>query len=229
MISNYFQDVRKILYSQLISTYETPEVYQGKAKRIGFSGAHRTGKTSTALEVAKKLGIEYVDAKVSASNIWHSFKPSDNMTFGERIEVQEILLCEMEKNLSRFSSKPSFVTDRSPIDVLAYLQANIDNTCSHIFDTRCQTFINRCIELSREYFTHFVVIPPSIPFSGEVNKSGKVYNSKTYQESLTNIIIGAYYRYFPQLQASGEKTLIVVPDEICNLNSRIEFITSCIL
>lgn len=225
---NYLQEDNKPEGMVLPSTYEVPGLYHGKPVKVGFSGSHRTGKTITAIEVAKKLDIQYVNANVSASDIWTSFSPSDSMTFGERIQVQEFLLDEMEKLLTKISNMPGYVIDRTPIDVLSYLLANIDNTTSSIFDVRGQAFIERCIELSAKHFTHYVVIPPSIPFVAADGKMGKVYNSKTYQESLTNIIIGAYYRYFEKLNYSFKKTLVVVPDYITKLDMRIEFVASCI-
>lgn len=172
------------------------------------------------------MGVIYVNAHVSATNIWTTISPSDNMTFGERIQVQEFLLDEMEALLGRTSSMNGFIIDRTPIDILAYLLTNIDGTTSSIFDSRGQSFINRCIDLSAKNFTHFVVVSPGIPFVTDVGKSGKVYNSGMYQESLTNVIIGAYYRYFERLRSLIRKTLILVPESVTDLTARVDFIVT---
>jgi hypothetical protein len=193
---------------------------------LDFHGSHRTGKTVTAIEVAKKLGIAYVNAGMSSSDIWISIKPSDTMTFGERIQVQEFLLDEIERLLARVSSMTAFVIDRTPVDLLAYLLTNIDDTTSSIFDSRGQAFIDRCVALSAKHFTHFVVVPPGIPVVGDVNKRSKAYNSRMYKESLTDVIIGVYYRYFEALRASTRKTMIVVPDNVIDLDAKVEFITT---
>jgi AAA+ ATPase superfamily predicted ATPase len=210
----------------LTTTYEIPEPKPSQYL-VGFSGAHRSGKTTTAIEVAKKLDVEYINANVRNSvEVWTSFSPSDYMTFGERIQVQEFILNDMERlleknRLDRFSS---FIIDRTPIDILAYLLTNIDNTTSSIFDSRGQDLIERCLDLSSKYFTHFVVIPASIPFVRGDNKSGKVYDSRMYQESLTNMIAGTYYRYIERMSSENRKTLIIVPDELVDLSMRVDFI-----
>jgi hypothetical protein len=189
-------------------------------------GAHRTGKTTTAIEVAKNLGVPFVNANVSGMSVWTTIKPSDNMTFVERLQVQEMILSELETCLERHQSIISFVIDRTPMDVLMYLLSNIDSTTSSIFDARGEAFINKCIELSAKYFTHYVIIPPVIPFIGDTYKTGKVFSSKMYQESLTNVVIGAYYRYFDRLRTSVNKTLIIVPDSLTALEDRVNFVVT---
>lgn len=212
------------------ATYEIPKIvpgtFQSKILGVGFSGAHRTGKTVTAMKVADTIGIPYIKASVSSSDVWTTIRPSDTMTFGERMQIQEILLYEMEGLLNRIvSNNNAFVIDRTPIDVLAYLLTNIDSTTSSIFDSRGKEFIDKCIDLSAKFFSYFVVIPPGIPFVGDTNKNGKTYNSKIYLESLTDVIIGAYCRYFERLSSSIQKTLIVVPDRLTKLEDRVDFIT----
>lgn len=202
-----------------------------KSLKIGFSGAHRTGKTITAIEVAKHFNIEYINARIGTSTIWSSIKPSDAMTFAERIQIQEILLDEFETILQRNNGKDSFVIDRTPVDILAYLLTNIDHTTSNIFDSRTSKMIERCIDLSAFFFTHCVVIPPGIPFVSDANKNGKVYNSKSYQESLTNMIVGIYMRYFENIflrrpQPFGQ--LVRVPEDMLDLRDRVQFITNII-
>lgn len=169
-----------------------------------------------------------MNAYISSSDAWTDITPNDNMTFGERIQVQEFLLDEMEILLDRVSGMTNFVIDKTPIDVLAYLLANIDGTTSSIFDSRGQAFINRCISLTAKNFTHYVVIPPGIPPASDIGRMGKVFNSIMYQESITDVIIGAYYRYFETLRSSGSKTLILVPDSITDLTARISFIVTSI-
>jgi hypothetical protein len=174
----------------------------------------------TAIKVAEQLGIPYRSANISGGKVWTTMSPSDNMTFGERIEVQEQILDEYI-SLIRTTGSMEFVCDRTPIDILAYLLSNIDSTTSNIFDKRVENFISRCVQQTQQNFNSIVLIPPGIPFVGDISKNGKVYNSKAYQESLTNIIYGAFSRYFFKLEL---KKLVIVPDDILDLDKRIDFI-----
>lgn len=195
--------------------------------RIALCGSHRTGKTITATSIAQKLGIDYIPANVSKCSFWSAFKPSDNMTFAERIEVQEILLSEYTQHIIRNTrNKSSFILDRSPMDFLMYLLCNIDSTTSVLFDRRVEVYIDTCVQLCSEFFDVFIVIPPNIPFVAEKGKDGKVYNSKTYQEALTNSVIGSLYRFVPKMD--GEKHIMIIPDDVLSVSDRLDFIMNYI-
>lgn len=174
----------------------------------------------TAMKVAERLGIPYHSANISGGKVWTTMSPSDNMTFGERMVVQEQILNEY-LNLIRVIEPIEFICDRTPIDILAYLLCNIDSTTSNIFDNRVEDFISRCIRQTQQNFNCIVLIPPGIPFVGDISKSGKVYNSKAYQEALTNLIYGVCSRYFFKLEL---KKLVIVPDDVLDLDKRIDFI-----
>lgn len=196
--------------------------------RIALCGAHRTGKTITASRLADDLGIPFISANVSKCSIWTSFTPSDNMTFAERFEVQDIILAEYTQHIQRSGlGNTDYIMDRSPMDILGYLLCNIDHTTSVLFDRRLEEFIEKCITLSREYFDGFVMIQPGINFVVEPGKDNKVYNSRVYQEALTCSIMGALYRFYHKL--GDDKMLIMIPESSRTIDDRICFIKSALL
>lgn len=202
---------------------------RSKRSALAFLGLYTHDKVCLALEVAKKLDIAYVNALVSTSDVMMPIPPSDVGTFGEKFQVQESILDNMEYLLTRITSMVGFAIDRTPIDILAQLLTSIDSTTSSIFDSRGQKFIDRCIALTAKHFSHLVIVPANAPDLREnVFSLGKTYNSMIYCESLTNMIIGTYYRYIERLQESREKTLIVIPDRLTNQKERVEFVLACL-
>jgi len=61
--------------------------------------------------------------------------------------------------------EPSFICDRTPLDMAAYLLADIDNgeldkhTQSEVMD-----YLQNCFNVTIKYFDKIVLIPPAIPF-----------------------------------------------------------------
>ena len=193
-----------------------------KPKRvIGFSGSHCIGKSLIATRVASDLGIKFIDTKIKQSSAWswNELNPTDLMSFGERIYVQEVLLHELEQILKSLSEEDC-VINRTPIDILAYLLVNIDKTASVVFNRSVKKFVDKCIKLC-SVFTHFVIIKHGLPIALS-NNTNRVHQSYVLQEALTNVIIGSYYRYLSQI--GSDKLLIEVPESIVDQTERVIFI-----
>lgn len=202
-------------------------ISQNSQQKIVFCGAHRTGKTVTADLLSKVLGIPFISSKVSESSIWSFFKPSDNMTFAERVFIQNIILKEYRVNIERkiksiSSFTPGYIFDRSPLDVLAYLLCNIDSTTSSMYDKEIKNFIDDCVQLTDQFFDTLIFVPPGIGFVTEPSKNNKVYNSYAYQESLSSMIIGFIYRFYDRF--TKPKKIIMLPENCLDINKRIEYI-----
>jgi hypothetical protein len=185
--------------------------------RIGFTGAHRTGKTTTARELAETLHIPFISINIGGADVWKHLVMSDYMTFAERVKVEKELLQYMEDKLSKINTD-DFIVDRCPFDVLAYLLANMDHTVSSIFDDDVAHLIYKCCELTDKYFDHFIFVPIAIKCVEEEGKTGKMYLSAAYRHALSNCIIGAYHAY------EKSDKLITIPKQVINLHKRIEYI-----
>lgn len=94
-------------------------------KGIGIAGAHRSGKTTTAREVSVNIGIEYLDANVSGVFAELGLDPKADLSIDDRLRVQDAILESLRIKYA-LQTKP-FITDRTPIDVLAYSTVHLAN------------------------------------------------------------------------------------------------------
>jgi predicted ATPase len=131
---------------------------------IGLCGAHGTGKTTLANALSHSLGIPYVPIDASSVFLDHKFHPSDKLDIRTRLFFQQKILAKAE-DIWFEVDEPSFICDRTPLDMAAYLLADIGNgelnehTQSEIMD-----YLQDCFNVTARYFGKIVLIPPAIPF-----------------------------------------------------------------
>ena len=72
----------------------------GETMNIGFVGAQRVGKTTTAKAVAEELGIRFVQTDVGG--VWKrlGLDPKAQYPINERIEIQEHIIDYLVLSLS---------------------------------------------------------------------------------------------------------------------------------
>jgi nicotinamide riboside kinase len=184
--------------------------------RIGFCGAHRTGKTTLAKAVAQRLGIETVLSGTSAIVAEHGF----NMALDNRLEVsngipmqQAILDALLEGQVG-----DNFVADRSPIDCAAYLLADATASAG---DRGAQEKAMVYVEsATREAFKRFdllVLVPPALGF---VSEDGKPPYNLAYQMH--------HHLLCRSLLLDRDEWLTVaveLPWEVTSLPERVKFVT----
>ena len=88
-----------------------------------LSGSHRCGKSTLAKGLAESCGLTYVPIKTTEVALKHGYNPVAPMTLETRIGLQVILLDEYMSTIAG-CPRPAIV-DRSPLDHLAYLLAEI--------------------------------------------------------------------------------------------------------
>lgn len=139
--------------------------------RIGVSGGHRVGKTSLCKRLADELGIEFVQG--SATPIFQKFgrMPADALPFAERLEIQFELLNDYER---RLSGKSNFITDRNPIDYIAYTLAELNNAVAteqvKLGELRLSEYISKCYEVSNTCLDMGLLVQPGIPLMNDDTK-----------------------------------------------------------
>lgn len=175
---------------------------------IGICGSHRTGKTTLANALAEKLGIHL--AITSTSDVFkkHGLDPAQPLEFKTRLWIQQLII-EAGEQVWRQSTP--FVTDRTPIDMLAYTLADIQGSTDVEFSA-LQHYAGTCFRITRQYFSSLVVVQPAIPLIYEV---GKAALNQAYIEHLNNLIIGLCYDERLTIQP------IVIKREILSLEERI--------
>lgn len=191
--------------------------------RIGFVGSHRVGKTSTAEQLSKTLqehynvNLPFLKTEVSKSFSWVGVNPSDHVSFGERIVIQKEIFSKMEKFFLQTTG--GFITDRTPLDLMGYLLANIDSTTSSVFDEQVHNLKQNIHELTERVFDVLVYVPVSFPFIEEGSKVGKVYASYAYREAISRIL------YYDVSNFETKRKLVIkIPQSMNSFYERIDYI-----
>lgn len=191
---------------------------------ICLSGAHRTGKTTTAKLLAARLGYKFVHTGISSMPVWDMIGSGCNhYTFAERVQIQRHVLDHLTALHKQFDNDDNVVFDRSVIDLVGYLETNFDNTASSLFDKQVTYLLNDIQRLC--FFTkcvNFIVQPHSQHeyVLCDVDKNDKVYNSLAYRQSITDVICGyslrnagiIKYHLLPKEKNAGE-----LVDIICDI------------
>lgn len=154
---------------------------------IGLIGAHRTGKTTLAREVAQRVGIPFVET--STTKIFQSLglDPAMPMDFDTRMKVQWAILKHYEEI---YREQPKFfITDRTPIDLLGYTYGDILGMTAANND-ELDRYKSECYRIGSVHFTRFIIVQPGIPL---VDAPGKAAMNKAYIEHLNNLMIGFAY------------------------------------
>lgn len=152
---------------------------------IGISGASGTGKTTIAQAIAQSTGVEYIGSV--AREVYNSLglTPRDNYSFSTRIMIQEAILKESERRY--VNAKRIFITDRTPIDFMAYLLADIQRETLEIEQTvAVNAYLKRCIEVCNRYFQSLVILQPGI----EVIDDGERPVETMYNEHINYLMLG---------------------------------------
>lgn len=195
--------------------------------RIFISGAQRVGKTTVAKELATRLNLSYLDAKVSQAIKEQGIgKPDDHLEsndFFRQMEVQDFVSDHLN-NL--FSNNVDFVTDRCFLDVNAYtyyiavkggspaggkMIATYHNTYEKTFERQADLF--------QSDDTIVFVINPSkdFPFTPDEKSGGE-----RSQKIVANDIVDQLYEH----EACGYANMnrvFVIPDECTGVENRVQW------
>lgn len=150
---------------------------------IGFTGAHRTGKSTAAKVIAETYDIEYVQLPRVLDSM--GLEPKDITTMDLRLDVQERLT---EACADVFlKRKGMFVSDRTPLDVLAYTLAEGNQGLTERQQMRLMDIHDTCMHLAESCFSQFAYFKPTIPYVAE---PGKPLPNLAYQRHIDAIILG---------------------------------------
>ena len=142
-----------------------PENYDAIPRQnIAFCGAHGTGKTTLAIALEQKLGIPYIPIDASDVFLQCKFHPSDKLDIRNRLFVQQKIL-EKAERIWFDVDEPSFICDRTPLDMAAYLLADIGNgELEERMQRRVMVYLQDCFNVTIRYFDKIVLVPPAIAF-----------------------------------------------------------------
>ncbi len=154
---------------------------------IGLSGAQRTGKTTLAMEFSRETDIPFVET--STSDVFKELKldVKSNFNFRQRMDVQWRIL-ESAVNKYYQAKSGMFITDRTPIDMLAYTMSQIDmSSVSGGLEHDFIRYRDVCIDATNNFFSIMVIIQPGIKL---VEEEGKGAANLPHMEHINSLILG---------------------------------------
>ena len=151
---------------------------------LGLCGAHRTGKTTLAIAISTDLNLPFVRTTTSQVFAQLGLDPAEPMDFQTRLFVQNHVLDAAEQ-VWQESASP-FISDRTPIDMIAYTLGDIQGKTEVDFDLLSQ-YIDRCFASTNQFFQNLAIIQPGIPL---VYEEGKAALNAAYIEHINVLVIG---------------------------------------
>jgi hypothetical protein len=182
---------------------------------IGLAGAHRTGKTTLARECARVMDLPFVETNVSGIFESLGLDPAQPMDIQTRLIVQSVILKVCIEKWSGY--KGVFLSDRTPIDLLTYLMAEIrGDTLDQTGEQLMAKYFADCINATSRYFGLVILVQPGIPL---VAAPGKARMSPGYIEHYNALMSGILVRkeLIPQVVFMSRDTL--------DLNDRISVVS----
>ncbi len=181
---------------------------------IGISGAHRTGKTTLAKRFAEETGVHFLKTSASATFERLGFSPKLDYPFETRMQIQSEILSDM---MADYAKAPKmFITDRTPIDLMAYTLADVGRETIQSEDTGfiLRNYLETCVEVTAKYFHGIVIIQPGIPIVEEKDKAPGNYG---YLQHINNLVVGITLSKFHQ-----NMNCLIMHDYVTDLDERME-------
>lgn len=192
---------------------------------IGITGAHRVGKTSLAQSLADHIDGEFIQTHVSNASFWKEnfISPDIQVTYSERVFLQSAILKHFKTIITRRPTAHKHVIyDRSFLDVLGYLYANIDHTTSELSKDTVTEIIMEAIYLQNTVFDLTFYMYPGIPVASTTDKTGKTFLSSAYIQAVGNNILASGIQY------SHPSKFVCIPLDLVTIMDRRRWVSEYI-
>lgn len=137
---------------------------------LAIVGTHRCGKSTLAADVAKVSGMTFIPTSVSSIFRSMGLEPDQVLEFSQRMAVQDAIIDHCRKLWSEHTGY--FVTDRSPLDFLAYTYADLprDRSLDSYEAEWLESYEDRCMRLTAESFSALMLLRPAIDVVSDPEK-----------------------------------------------------------
>lgn len=153
---------------------------------IGLTGSHRTGKSTLAKAYALAENVPFMQTGVSQVFADMGLDPKVDYPLDVRIEIQRRILDSLDKQYA--TAKGYFITDRTPIDLMAYTLADVQRQNTTADQAKAiAKYLKDCASVTNAHFSTLVVIQPGIPV---VEEEGKAPANLAYMEHITSLVMG---------------------------------------
>lgn len=167
----------------------------------GIAGASGTGKTTLCERVSEALSIPFVKTSITDMARKAGFEAVGRLDLEQRILLQERLLDQFEDLLDE--TRGPVIMDRTPIDLIGYLGAEIHMHSRDVVDVDTlegiDGYFRRCQEMTASRFDRIFVTNILPTYEEVATRPG--YNP-AYQRHVQFIIMGAVVSAHGPLAAS---------------------------
>lgn len=181
--------------------------------RIGISGSHRVGKSTLCKFIAdnKDIGDNHQDIHFIPTNVnkvWQKYKlsPGECPSFNLISAVHQRILSQCE---ILWEGQNNFITDRTPLDFMAYLLSNIDFV-TYVFHSNLKVFMDSCLNSIKENLDVIFILQPGIKY---VRKDSMydAENAMPYMKHIDLLIKGlvSEYKIGIPVVMIGKETLVL--------------------
>lgn len=158
---------------------------------LGLLGAQRVGKSTLANSFAEQQGLLYVQTSASEVFALLGKDPKIEYPIGERLAIQEAILYALERQYAAARAVSQlFITDRTPLDLAAYMLADLQRSTLANQPEVAQmvaNYVQRCIEATNRWFAAVVLVQPGIAL---VEAPGKAPACPAFMEHMNAILGG---------------------------------------
>jgi len=152
---------------------------------IGLIGASGVGKTTLAKKFAKKSGFVYVESSVRGVFESMGLDPKVDYDFDTRLKIQIGILEASKASYQEIGS--SFISDRTPLDLLAYTIADVGReNLNEQQSLALLDYVDECFHATNTYFSAVILVQPGIPMSSD----GIRPTNLAYMEHIAIILMG---------------------------------------
>ena len=152
---------------------------------FAIAGASGTGKTTLARAIAGELAIPYRDMSFGRIARERGYPSAvADMTINARMDMQFACLAAYEIELSTWEGP--FVTDRSPIDMIGYVLAEVGmHANTHpTMAARIVTYVRACVDATREAIAAILVARPLGMYETSPHRPGEDAAYQTHVQLL---------------------------------------------
>jgi predicted ATPase len=185
---------------------------------LALAGAQRLGKTTLAKAFADETGMKFVPTGATATFERMGLDPKVDYPFDVRLRIQQEILRDCDRLYEK--SGVRFITDRSPIDFLGYLLADVTRAnVPYRLAGEVQRYIAECYACANRHFTTVVLVQPGITL---VDEEGKAPANPIHIEHLSNLMLG--------LMANGMLTCdhFQIPRACTDLDQRVAAVSQAV-
>lgn len=153
----------------------------------GLSGAHRVGKSRLQHVIADQQGITVLQMPTQKTIEGSGHTLRAEYSYAERLDLQYRVLNAYQELLEE-NVGYSWISDRTPIDTVAYLLADVQRSGrTEQEEQRTIEYIDRALALTVKHYHGILVIQPGIKIVDDPTSSQP---SPAYIEHLSAIIAG---------------------------------------